>query len=81
MHTRPHLMPKNPSTRSLSLFVVAIIAATATGARVGMTVGANEIVSVANAVHGQGAAIAVAHDEGVALLLASTRCSLVLCLI
>ena len=72
---------KSLSTGSISLFVVAIIAATATGARVGMTVGASEIVSVANAVHGQDAAIAVAHDEGVALLLASTRRSLVLGLI
>ena len=81
MHTRPHLMPKNPSTRSLSLFVVAIIAATATGARVGVAVGASEIVSVANAVHGQRATVAVAHNEVIALLLASTRCSLVLCLI
>ena len=71
---------KSLPTGSISLFVVAIIAATATGARVGMTVGASEIVSVANAVHGQGAAIAVAHDEGVALLLASTRRSLVLAL-
>ena len=72
---------KSLPTGSISLFVVAIIAATATGARVGMTVGASEIVSVANAVHGQGAAIAVAHDEGVALLLASTHRSLVLGLI
>ena len=75
------LCRKSLSMGSISLLVVAIIAATATGARVGMTVGASKIVSVANAVHGHGAAIAVAHDEGVALLLASTRCCLVLSLI
>ena len=44
------LCRKSLSTGSISLLVVAIIAATATGARVGMTVGASEIVSVANAV-------------------------------